>query len=362
MRSSLVPSALAAQQANGGWLFAKELQGIFANEHLRLLACSAVSRESVGAALWKELVVAQRAVLKQALANEARRPALAAPSSTNSAPAASSSTVTTARATPSHSPAVTARAVPRVQTSSATAVLPPAQTARASAEPLSAREQKAKTSCTPREKLPKGCELEPSAREASYLGMYYHASKLEVGEPKCNGSVRGFYLIGDSGSFQLDKFCFISDKLNRLRYSDNIEYIPAAEMERDEWKIVPQYCKLTGRRNEDDYDFRCQQAQGFTDVHLMATEDEWYDYYNVSVRSARGYETVRCVDDLDWSKFSLIALHSGIAASQSSSMLEFLEAERCKRQIRCLRPGNSTVDIAWCGADSGMVGRGRKRY
>jgi hypothetical protein len=28
----------------------------------------------------------------------------------------------------------------------------------------------------------------------------------------------------------------------------------------------------------------------------MATEEEWYKYYNVSVRAARGYETVRSVD------------------------------------------------------------------
>jgi len=90
----------------------------------------------------------------------------------------------------------------------------------------------------------------------------------------------------------------------------------------------------------------------FEAAALLESDKEWDDYYNASVRTTKANLVSL---DVDWDKFHVGALHSGIAFTGSKTMLQFLEAERespamiwaPKIEIDSLQQTDSVLTVDW---------------
>jgi len=198
--------------------------------------------------------------------------------------------------------------------------------------------------------------LEQGINRLEVVFKYFHKSQLEIGLPKYSHSKGAYYLSGDSGSFQPDLYCFSSEALKQLRYSDDPDYIVGFHSKG--WTRTPQYFSVEGHPKNIDYDFRCADANRFHEAEILQSAKQWEDYYNASVRSSKQY-----LHDitLDWKQHNLLVLHSGIAHTKSATMLDFLKAEKEESglsgqpviKIRKIVWSKPVLTVEWMTDDSG---------
>jgi hypothetical protein len=182
-----------------------------------------------------------------------------------------------------------------------------------------------------KEKLRRASPAPPAKKnrtEMAIIFRYSHESYAMRGSPKHSGSKGAVFLGGNQGSFQPDLYCFSSDSLQELRFSDNPKHV--RDYEEKGWTRTAQYFKIDGRDKALDFDFRCCDAHTYSAAKLINDVAKWEEYYNATVRVSKIYLEVL---NVDWESWNVVALHAGVAYTaetchdSSLSMLEYMESK-----------------------------------